>query len=275
MAVWATKLFYDLRNNELEKLIFTATTGRSGTTSLTALFAAVPGSVSYHEPYPIMNGEWLHKASYGEIAEVEAYFRKVKSIYIRRAAAGARYYLEANHLFIKTFIAAALEEFGSKIEIIHLVRPAAEVAESIYRIRNWPGTADGNKWWLDYRAPNNLIPVADLLDADPALSHPFYKALWYWYEAEARIERWKLLCPAARFHRFETAWFNDFSRASALLDGLGVCYDSQTLKGLIGTKMNDIRAKNGKEGLSAEEICVMQARFERVLASRNLLSAGA
>ena len=40
----------------LEKLIFTATTGRSGTLSLAKLFAKVPGCRSVHEGHPVMNG---------------------------------------------------------------------------------------------------------------------------------------------------------------------------------------------------------------------------
>jgi hypothetical protein len=270
-AVWATKRYYELRNHKLEKLFFTATTGRSGTTSLTEIFKAVPDSVSYHEPYPIMNEQWLERASNGDEASVNNYFKTVKSVYIRRGAIGSRYYLEANHLFLKTFISPAIEEFGKRLEIIHLVRPAIEVSNSIYRIGNWPGTHDGDKWWLSYRAQNNVIGIADLLDNDTGLAHPFYKALWYWYETEARVARYKALYPRVKFHDFSTTSFNDFEKVCQLFNDLGVCYDRNKLSGLIGTKANDIVTKKGKEGLELKDALRMKDSFERVLESRGML----
>ncbi len=271
-AVWATKRYYELRNHKLEKLFFTATTGRSGTTSLTEIFKAVPDSASYHEPYPIMNAQWLERASNGDEASARNYFKTVKSVYIRRGAIGARYYLEANHLFLKTFISPAIEEFGKKLEIIHLVRPAIEVANSIYRIGNWPGTQDGDKWWLSYHAQNNIIGIADLLDNDTRLAHPFYKALWYWYETEARVAQYKALYPHVKFHDFNTASFNDFEKVCRLFNDLGVCYNRNKLSFLIGTKANDIVVNKGKEGLELKDTLRMKDTFERVLESQGILS---
>jgi hypothetical protein len=61
--------------------------------------------------------------------------------------------------------------------VIHRVRPALEVATSIYRVHRQPGTESGNRWLLDYRAPLNRIQIADVLEAGE-FSHPFYKGLW-------------------------------------------------------------------------------------------------
>ena len=264
-AAWLVNKFYDIANPGLERVIFTATTGRSGTYTLAELFKAVPAAKFYHEPYPVLNGEWLYKASHGQQAEVDDYYRKMKSVYIRRGAVGAKYYLEANHLFLKTFIGPAIEDFKDRLVIVHLVRPAIEVAMSIYRIRNWPGTADGNKWWLDYRAPENIIQIADVLDANPEFSHPFYKALWYWYETEARVAFWKNKAPRVKFCQFETAWFNDVNKVVALMNDLGVAYDYPALLGKVGTRENDIQKKKGQEGLSWEIAQEMTARFEALL----------
>jgi hypothetical protein len=225
-----------MRNRRLEKLIFTATTGRSGTLTLARLFSAVPGCVAVHEGHPIMHGPVLRAASYGDRRLVDQVYRRVKSVNILRAAAGNRYYVEANHLFIKTFIGNAIEDFGERVAIIHLFRPAVEVAKSIYCLRDYPGTERGNYWWLDYRAPTNLISIAHLLDAEGEFSHPFYRALWYWHEVEARIAAWRTRVPAINIARFETHWFNDASRVFALLDTLGVEYDRPTIAAMVGRR---------------------------------------
>src|SRR6185437_13379352 len=85
-----------LRTQSVKRFIFTATTGRSGTLTLSELFTTVPDCASVHEPYPIMNEEVLRAASYGNEAEVDRVYNRVKSINILRAAVGRRYYVEAN-----------------------------------------------------------------------------------------------------------------------------------------------------------------------------------
>src|SRR5271167_2608912 len=57
-----------LRTHKLKRLIFTATTGRSGTLTLCRLFSAVGGCISVHEAHPAMNGPVLRAASYGDTA---------------------------------------------------------------------------------------------------------------------------------------------------------------------------------------------------------------
>ncbi|HEV2700138.1 MAG TPA: hypothetical protein VGV09_00800, partial [Steroidobacteraceae bacterium] len=225
-----------LRTRGLEKLIFTATTGRSGTLSLTRLFAAIPGCRAEHEAHPVMNGPVLRAASYGDSDLVHRVYSRIKSVNIRRAAVGHRYYFEANHLFVKTFADMVIADFGRRVAVVHLVRPAAEVANSIYQLRDYPGTERGNYWWLDFRAPRNLLAMTDILESDPEFSHPFYKALWYWHEVEARIAAWRARTPSVRVIDFETDWLNDRSRVYSLLDGLGMQYETAQLAPLIGAR---------------------------------------
>src|SRR5690349_8276092 len=222
-AAWA-------RNRGLERVIFTATTGRSGTTTLTRLFSAVPSCKALHEPWPPMSGEVLHAASYGDVRFVREAFRRSKAVNILRAAAGHRYYFEANHCFVKTFAQLAAEEFGDRLAVVHLVRPAIEVAMSIFRLREEPGTNVGNFWWLDHRAPSNLIPIADLLDSDRHLAHPFYKALWYWHEIEARIAALRASLPSLTIVRFETAELDDKHKVLRLFGNLGLARDSEQIE---------------------------------------------
>lgn len=254
----------------MDRFVFTATTGRSGTKTLARLFSAVPGCVALHEPYPIMNGAILQAAATGDAALVERAYRQVKSINILRSALGQRYYVEANHLFVKTFIGQVIEDFGARMAIVHLVRPPIEVAMSIFRLQDPPGTPQGNEWWLDYRAPANLIRIADVLDADPQFSHPFHKALWYWHEVEARIGQWRARRPEVHWLRFETGWFNDADRVFALLDELGMACERPAIAALVGTREHAREFHKEREALPEDEAQEMLARFRTLLAGRGI-----
>ena len=233
-AAAAARCYYALRTRTAERFIFTATTGRSGTLTLTRIFAGIPGCCALHEPYPVMNDEVLRAASYGDSDALDRFYR-AKSINILRAAAGCRYYVEANHLFIKSFVAHAAREFGNRLAVIHLVRPVLEVATSIYRLHRQPGTESGNRWWLDYRAPLNRIRIADALE-DGEFSHPFYKGLWYWFEIETRVREWQQRLPGVPFVRFETDWFNQPQRLLTLVTDLGIVADRRQIESLVGVK---------------------------------------
>jgi hypothetical protein len=259
-----------LMTRGLEKVIFTATTGRSGTLTLTKLFSAIPGCVAVHEGHPIMNGPVLEAASYGNTALGNRVYRQIKSVNIRRAAVGRRYYVEANHLFIKTFCQQAIDDFGKRVAVIHLVRPAVEVATSIYCLQDYPGTERGNYWWLDYRAPANLIQITDILDSDAEFSHPFYKALWYWHEIEARISAWRVSMPGVDMVRFETDWLGDKIKVFELLDRLGIRYERSRLETMVGGKEHTKDHQKTGHALPNGKAGEMAARFQQLLARLGL-----
>jgi hypothetical protein len=256
---------FTLRTRGLEKLVFTATTGRSGTLTLAKIFSAVPGCAAVHEAHPVMNGPVLAAASYGDQALVDEVYRRVKAVNIRRAAIGHRYYMEANHLFIKTFARNALEDFDGRLAVIHLVRPAVEVASSIYRLDDCPGSEMGNKWWLDHRAPTNLLAIAGILDSDAEFAHPFYRALWYWHEVEARIAQWRARFPTVQCIRFETQWLNDANKVCELLDGLGIPYERPLIEAKVGLKEHTKDHIKTGVVLAAGQAREMAARFSALL----------
>src|ERR1700733_3797800 len=265
-AAAVARCYYALRSRAVERLIFTATTGRSGTLTLTRIFAGISGCRALHEPYPIMNDEVLKAASFGDSNALKRFYR-AKSINILRAAAGYRYYLEANHLFIKTFVEHAARDFGSRLAVIHLVRPPLEVAMSIYRLQRQPGTESGNNWWLDHHAPSNRIRVADALDAGE-FSHPFYKGLWYWFEIEARVQEWRQRLPAVPFVRFETDWFNEPQRLVALAMELGIAVDRRQIDSLVGVKEHTREHQKLIAPLQPDEAQAMFERFVALLRQR-------
>jgi hypothetical protein len=259
-----------LRTRELEKVIFTATTGRSGTLTLAKLFSTVPSCVAMHEAPPIMNGPVLEAANFGNAALLERVYRQIKSINILRASIGNRYYMEANHLFVKTFIQLAIQDFGDRLAVIHLVRDPIDVATSIFRLQDYPGTERGNYWWLDYRAPSNLIQIADALESDLRFSHPFYRALWYWHEVEARIASMRAQMPSLKICRFETNWLNDIGKVYELFDDLGIEYDKLLLAAKVGIREHEKDEEKTGPELAREQAQEMLAIFRKLLAHRGL-----
>lgn len=254
----------------LERVIFTATTGRSGTMTLSSLFSMVPGCAAFHEPHPFMNGSVLRAASYGDEAFVDRAYARVKSINILRAAVGRRYYMEANQLFVKTFIRQAFDEFGDRMAVVHLVRSPVDVAMSLYRLQQVPGTQAGDLWWLDHRAPTNVIQIADLLDSDAELSHPFYRALWYWYEVEARFAAWRARLPSMKVAHFDTDWFNDSPRVLRLFDELGLDYERSRIESLSIPKEHTKSDLKTLPALGLAEADERDQRFQQLLSARGL-----
>jgi hypothetical protein len=266
VARWGLKLL----NRRLQKVIFTATTGRSGTKALAKFFSSVPGCTALHEPYPEMCGPVLQAAMYGNSGFANKAYWRVKSINILRAAFGSRYYIESNHCFIKSFSRQALDDFGNRLAVIHLVRPPIEVATSIYCLREFPGTAAGNSWWLDYRAPSNLISLAQLLDSDSEFSHPFYKALWYWHEIEMRIAAFRAQLSPAPMVRFETNWLGNRQRLIQLLDQLGIEYDQGQIVAMSGPVVNARAEQKVVAALAGVQTQQMLCRFRQLLMRRGI-----
>jgi hypothetical protein len=264
--------YYRFRCRNLKKMVFVATTGRSGTMTLGDIFNAIPGCKAEHEPYPAMIDDVLAAKSSGNEGYVKDMYWRVKSINLWRAAAGYQFYFESNHMFVKTYIEYAVEDFGDRTLVIHLVRDPAKVANSIYALQDFPGTIEGNKWWLDYRAENNLLAIPDILDHDEEFKHPFYKGLWYWYEMEARIASWKRKLPRVTFLHFRTEDFNDHSRTCALLKEIGVDFDPDLVAARISTKSNTRPEQKIAEPLPSSEAEERHQRFRQFLHAKGLIA---
>lgn len=257
------KAFLWRRSRNLEKVVFVATTGRTGTMTLARLFDALDGVVAYHEPFPIMNGRVLASASDGEAEYCARAYRTMKSVHIRRLAAGARYYVEANHLFIKTFADHALDEFGSKMGVIHLVRDPVEVANSMYQLE-WSdvGTFQGDYWWLDFRAPTNIIDIREDLEDGARFGDPFSRSLWYWYEVEARVRAWRAAHPSVPVVDIRTNQLSDPEAVVIMLRALGIEYDRKQVEQVCGQRFHRKLRLKSRPPLDME---VARSRHEEFL----------
>lgn len=224
-------------NRNVEAYIFVATTGRSGSASLTKIFSGVKEAVSLHEPYPIVFCDDFEKDSKNS-GMLSLSDRKI--INIKRAAIGKKIYIETNHLFIKTFYKYVISSLpANKIKIIHLVRDTEMVASSFYRIGSIPGKPrNGNDYLLDPAAKNNEIVLPELFDNDSEFSHDFYKCLWYWYEIEARTYKIKnSINNSISWYFLKTESINDKDKIIDLMKFLNIDITEDILS-TVGTHSN-------------------------------------
>jgi hypothetical protein len=125
---------------------------------------------------------------------------------------------------------------------------------------------------LDHHAAANLVPIADALDSDPELSHPFYKALWYWHEVEARVAALRAKAPLVQIVRFETAGLDDKTKVQSLFAQLGVPVDEERIAPLMGSWCNQRKEQKGVLDLPEEQREHMLLRLREVLTQRGLYS---
>ncbi len=226
----------NLRTKNVKSYIFVATTGRSGSQSLSHIFSIIKRAKFLHEPYPIMNIDYLEKVD--TIKYYEEIFRKIKRINIKRQAAGFDYYIETNHQFIKNYAEFAIKEFGQKIKIIHIVRDPIKVASSFYSIDSIPGKyIKGESYLINPEENSNHIKMDDLLTKNSDYNHDFYKCIWYWYEIEYRIKYLKKKYQNVLWYDIETDSLNEKSEIKKMFHHLKLPPDVD-FDQIVGTRVN-------------------------------------
>jgi hypothetical protein len=265
--------YWSRRCRQVRRFVFVATTGRSGTMTLSDICARADGCVSLHEPYPKMHEDVLHAAAYGDAEYVHFVYRTVKSVNILRAAAGAQTYVETNHQFIKTFCHEVVRDFGERVSVMYLVRDPVDVANSICSLADQPGTAKGNAWWLDYRGSANHIRIADVLGNGGEFSDPFSRALWYCYEIEARTEAFRRRYPSVPFVTFRTEHLGDADRVAGLLTQLGLDARPDAI-GPARVRSNGRMDEKAGRSLPREEADRRHEEFRRMLVERGISLPG-
>jgi hypothetical protein len=250
-VIGAYEHLLSLRCRSVEAYIFVATTGRSGSESLSAILEAADNAVTFHEPYPIMYSD------YPENADKKAYFDeifyKIKRINMKRAAAGHRYYAETNHQFIKNYFTQSVDYFGDKLRVIHMVRDPVRVASSFYSIDSVPGdTPQGKLYMLDPADDDNLIQINDILAGDPDFNHGFFRCLWYWYEIETRVKKYKSEFPNVIWSELGTEELNDKDALISMLNQLGVKFNADILERVVGSRKNPRKSRDVKKEVPAD-----------------------
>jgi hypothetical protein len=166
-----------------KRLIFTVTTGRSGTDYLARILDCVPGVASRHETKP--NFVWVMRDAQTnpELARRFWIEQKLPAI----AETPEPVYVETSHVVCKGFLEPLLE-LGHRPDLVLLRRPHREVAMSMYRLGTIPGRAPkGLKWYLHPDDPGVLeLPGWQEL-------HDYQICYWYCLEIERRRQHYESL----------------------------------------------------------------------------------
>lgn len=141
-----------IRTIKSKRLIFTISTGRSGTGYLSKMLNYLPGVHSTHEPEPKFS-HYMREIQHNAKLAREFWLReKMPAI----SASGDSIYIETSHLVCKGFLEPLLE-LGITPNVIILRRPFREVASSLYTLDTIPARSEnGQKFLLSPEDPGVL-----------------------------------------------------------------------------------------------------------------------
>lgn len=261
---------------DVESFVFVSSTGRSGTNTLANLFNAVPECVALHEPHPVMKADILRAFNNGDELPMWRTFRCRKLPHIYWAARGHRWYVETNHFFIKCFAEAAVEAFGARLRVIHLVRDANAVAVSRYHRRmhlreeRMRLSEDGVKprhggYTFHHDQVRNLIRPWDDIEGHERFNHEFFQLIWHWYEVEARLRQFRDRHPHVPVYRLETNQMNNPDAVREMLEWAGMPF-TDAVRELIGHRANaSSKAPRPPDDLDAAEVEAFHERCQALL----------
>jgi hypothetical protein len=234
----------------MKQIVFTAGSGRSGTTSLTTFINDnLEDCTAFHEPsfkatgirnllwrvYLQKNISSLDSRGFGNAINwcddddrIYNRFIAFRAKKIREYRGGT--YFEGNHAFLKSLWRGMITEFP-QLKIIHLVRDPLEVAHSLTnrvlaKSLNYKDAVCGfERWNVRPGLKDNVLP-------DPNLSKPtmFQLYIWAWIEMELRCVRLRRDFPHIPVFDMSLGDFNDEVALSNLLSFLGSRRDVSQIK---------------------------------------------
>lgn len=163
------------------RLIFTVTTGRSGTAYLASVFGFARGVYAVHEPSPEFVKVLRAVQDNPSLARQFLIEEKLPAI----LEASADIYIETSHLACKGFFEPLLE-LGIIPDLIIHRRPPRDVALSMFKMGTIPGRSDkGLKFYLSPADPNTLSR------ADWQSLNDYQLCYWYCLEMEKRARHYQ------------------------------------------------------------------------------------
>jgi len=188
------------RRAQDKRLLFTVTTGRSGTGYLQHLLAALPGVVCHHEPKP--NFVEAMRAAQTDPATAARFWIDCKLPAIVEEQAPI--YVETSHLFCKGFLEPLLA-LGVAPDLIVLKRSHREVAQSLYRIQTVPGRSETGRRYLLCPDDPGVLPLPGWNEL-----HDYQLCYWYCLEIERRAAEYEPLLRE-RGARVSTVWLHELA----------------------------------------------------------------
>jgi hypothetical protein len=234
-----------------KRLIFTITTGRSGTMYLGHLLSGLPNIRAEHEPEPYFHA--LLPQVRRDPAIARRFLQEVKLPFIEKLP--EKTYFETSHYFGKGFLEPMLE-LGRVPDLILFSRNARKVASSFFLI----GTARKRLFGQEKARTHMLLP--DEPNFLPARNweewHEYQLYYWYALETLARAEHYKKLIIACGGKVFQTTLErlkagNDYKE---LLAWMGVKEEVATArladKAFFEQVLNDKAASKRRKGREGE-----------------------
>ncbi|MEW6074359.1 MAG: hypothetical protein AB1726_17425 [Planctomycetota bacterium] len=165
-----------------QRLIFTVTTGRSGTRFLAGLLRGFPAVDARHEPPPRFSDAFRTVVQFPDLAAEFWCRHKLPAI----ARSKKPIYAETSHLAGKGFLESLLD-LGFRPDLLHLHRPPRAVATSLWRLGTVPGRSyRGVRYYL---APTDRVVLPLPPDRIAGL-HDYQLCYWYCLEMAARAARY-------------------------------------------------------------------------------------
>lgn len=158
------------------RLIFTVTTGRSGTNLLQQMFDLLDDVVAEHEPEPKFSRVLRDVQRRPEAAR--EWLERVKLPAI--AAVAGRVYVETSHLCGKGFLEPLLG-CGVVPDLVILRRQARAVARSLFQLGTIPARTETGRNFLLQPDDPGVLPVPGWADL-----HDYQLCYWYCLEMERR-----------------------------------------------------------------------------------------
>ncbi|MEM6843544.1 MAG: hypothetical protein AAF632_15050 [Bacteroidota bacterium] len=156
-----------------KKLVFTVTTGRSGTGLLAEKLKYINSADIYHEAEPGFHNHMRAVIEGKEDAKDFLFDQKLP--FIERLSSSI--YIETSHLFCKGFLEPLLE-IGIIPDLILLRRPERDTAKSLYQLGTIPGrNKKANKFYLMPSDSKLYLPLSSWQDM-----HDYQLCFWYTLE---------------------------------------------------------------------------------------------
>jgi len=250
-----------------KRLIFTLTTGRSGTAWLARALGAFAGVKSLHEPKPTFSS--AYRAVLAQPSVAREFWLEHKLPRIARHTQPV--YAETSHVACKGFL-EALFELGPRPDLIELRREPRAVAASLLALDTIPGrTLAGVKYYLSpWDGPGLRLPLEER--AARELSD-YQLCYWYCLEMEARAraarERFEPLgarIVEARLERLAASAEAVLALGRELDLPAPTALGRRKLRLLAGRRVNEKPAKKRRELPPPEELERMEAELRRRLA---------
>lgn len=195
-----------------KRLVFTVSTGRSGTDFLARVLSFLPDVDCRHEPKPRFS-EYMRAAQLDPRIASRFWIQEKLP---RLAKVEAPIYIETSHLFCKGFVEPLLE-LGVVPDLICLHRGARDVARSLYQLNHIPGRrVFASNWYLGPEDPG-VLPLPGWEEL-----HDYQLCYWYCLEIARRTEVYsaEILARGARVTQLSLLELNDPSGYGRLIEAL-------------------------------------------------------